>query len=196
MLDRLSKNWVYGSFPAGIMLLILLPIFASGWPLVLTVAFLQLPVYMLHQFEEHDDDRFRRYFNAILGDGYEVLSPTAVWIVNVLGVWGVYVVSLFLAWAVDPGFGLIGIYLPLVNAIMHIRQAVRSRSYNPGLVTAVVLFLPASAFGIWAIQRAHHGTFTYHLVGLGVTVLIHAALMVYVRARRARLSRTLASANS
>lgn len=86
-----------------------MPIFASGWPLVLTAAFLQLPVYMLHQFEEQDDDCSRRYFNAILGDGYEVLSPTAVWIVNVPGVWGVYVVSLFLAWAVDPGFGLIGI---------------------------------------------------------------------------------------
>ena len=196
MLDRLYRYWVYGGFPAGIMLLILLTIFASGWPLVLTAAFLQLPVYMLRQFEEHDDDRFRRYFNAILGDGHEVLSPAAVWIVNVPVVWGVYVVSLFLAWTVDPGFGLIGIYLPLVNAIMHIHQAVRSRSYNPGLVTAVVLFLPVSAFGIWAIHRAHHGTFTYHLVGLGVTVLIHAALMVYVRARRARFSRTSASANS
>jgi hypothetical protein len=52
MLDRLRDNWVYGGFLAALMLLALTPILESGWPLALLLIWLQLPVYMLHQYEE------------------------------------------------------------------------------------------------------------------------------------------------
>jgi len=55
------------------------------------------------------------------------------------------------------GFGLVAIYLPIVNAFVHIGGAILTRRYNPGLITAIVLFLPIGAVGIWMVDRAGGG---------------------------------------
>ena len=64
MLNRLFCYWVYGGALAGVLLLLLAPVLVGGWPLVLVATFLHLPAYRLHQWEEHDGDRFRLFFNA------------------------------------------------------------------------------------------------------------------------------------
>jgi len=184
MIDRLIRNWVYGGFLAGILLLVLLPTFAPAWPLALVAVFLQLPVYMIHQFEEHDDDRFRLFVNRTMGRGREVLSPAAVFVVNVPGVWGVIAASLLLAKSVSLGLGLIAIYLTLINAVVHVLSAVASRAYNPGLVTAIVMFLPSGSLGIWAMDRAGGVGLGHHVLGVGAALAIHAAIMIHIRLRR------------
>ncbi len=67
----------------GLLLFALLPALVTGWSLALVAVLLQLPVYMLHQYEEHDDDRFRRFFNHTMFGGREVLSRRAVFVINV-----------------------------------------------------------------------------------------------------------------
>ncbi len=57
MLSRLIANWVYGGFLAGLLLVLLEPVLTRSWAPALAAVFLQLPVYMLHQYEEHDHDR-------------------------------------------------------------------------------------------------------------------------------------------
>src|SRR5271170_5796943 len=105
MLNRLIANWVYGGFLAGLLLLALTPpIIAQGWPSSLLATFLCLPVYMLHQYEEHDNDRFRRFVNQSLGKGREGLSLGAVFVINVPGVWGVIAISIWLAATINIGF--------------------------------------------------------------------------------------------
>lgn len=59
MMTRLFKYRVYGGFLAGIMILALMPLLADGWNTTFTAIFILLPIYMLHQYEEHDGDRFR-----------------------------------------------------------------------------------------------------------------------------------------
>jgi hypothetical protein len=55
------------------------------------VTFLLLPVYILHQYEEHDNDRFRQFFNQTIGqEGKDVLSPWVVFLTNVAGSVGRY----------------------------------------------------------------------------------------------------------
>lgn len=179
MFGRLIANWVYGGFLAGLLLLLLSPILVRAWPAPLVVTFLCLPVYMLHQYEEHDDDRFRQFVNQQIGRG-EVLSPLAVFVINVPGVWGVIGMSLALAATVRIGFGLVAVYLLLVNGTIHVVHAVISRGYNPGLGTAIALFLPLGAYGIAAIQRAGGGTASMHVVGAGAAIAIHAAIIVHV----------------
>src|SRR5262249_31723113 len=153
MLSRLAQYWVYGGFLSGILLLVLLPEFARNWSSALLAVFLQLPVYMLHQYEEHDNDRFRVYVNRLMGGGREVLSHWAVFVINVPGVWGVIAVSFYLASDVSIGLGLIAVYLTLINAVTHVGAALASRAYNPGLATATFLFLPASVFGVRELQQ-------------------------------------------
>jgi hypothetical protein len=184
-LQRLAANWCYGGFLAGLLLLGLLPVVARGWPLALVFVYLQLPIYMLHQLEEHDGDRFRMFFNETLGQGREALSKMAVFVINIPGVWGVNLASILLAAFVNLGFGLIGIYLTLVNALAHIGQGFAMRRYNPGLATAILLFLPVGGFGLWTVTAAGHGTWGFQALGLLSAIAIHAAIMRYafLRAR-------------
>ncbi len=181
-LSRLTHYWVYGGFLAGLLLLILLPELAHYWSSALLVVFLQLPVYMIHQFEEHDDDRFRHFFNRTIGGGREVLSPLAVFVINVPGVWGLIVVSFYLCANVAAGYGLIAVYLTLVNALVHIAHGVILRAYNPGLGTAVALFLPASFFGLRELQGTGQIGWFQHFVGLLIAIGIHVAIVAYVKA--------------
>jgi hypothetical protein len=167
------------------LLVVLTPLLAVFWPPWLVAVWIQLPIYMLHQFEEHDGDRFQRFVTANLGQGRELLSHAAIWVINVPGVWGVIAVSLGLAVWVRPGLGLIAVYLVLVNALAHIAAGVVLRRFNPGLVTAVVLFLPGGIWGLLALRQAG-ATAADHAIGLAVAVAIHLAIVAF--ANRFRLA--------
>jgi hypothetical protein len=180
MMNRLVSYWVYGGFLAAFLLLGLMPTFTRTWDLALILVFLQLPVYMLHQLEEHDDDRFRRFINDLIGGGRDVLTKGAVFVINVPGVWGVNLVSILLAFFLDLGFGLIGIYLTLINGLVHLAQALRLKRYNPGLITAVFLFLPVGGFALAAVIKSGTATVRYHLLGLGSAVAIHLAIVGWI----------------
>jgi len=179
MIDRLVRNWVYGGALAGVLLLGLLPAVDQGWPVVLVLVYLQMPIYMLHQLEEHDADRFQHVVNEMIGRGRDVLPHEAIFVINI-GVWGLNLISFALAAHAGIGWGLLGAYAMAVNALAHIGQAVRLRHYNPGLVTAIVLFLPVGAGGIWAIAATGEATILQHSIGLAVAVLIHAGIVAYV----------------
>lgn len=185
MVERLLAYWVYGGALAGIAILCLMPALCADWPAALTAVFAMLPLYMLHQYEEHDDDRFRRFFNETIGHGREVLTPLAVFVVNVPGVWGVVIAAFYLARYIDIGYGLVAVYLVLVNALVHIAHAVLFRRYNPGLATAIVLFLPAGICVLRLIDAAGGGRASMHALGLGIAIAIHAAIIVYAKRRGA-----------
>lgn len=184
MLSRLMQFWVYGGFLSGLLILVLLPELARHWSTASLAVFLQLPIYMLHQYEEHDNDRFRLYVNATIGAGCEVLSHQAVFIINVPGVWGVIAASFLLSTCVSVGYGLIAVYLTLVNAVVHIGAAAVTHSYNPGLGTAVFLFVPAGAFGVWKLQETLEVGWGHHLLALSMAIGIHLAIVGYVKMRK------------
>jgi len=189
MLARLVKYWVYGGFLSGWVLLFLTPLIARFWSAPQIAIYVLLPIYMLHQYEEHDEDRFRQSLNRVLGKGKEVLSPLAVFVINVPGVWGILVLSLYLALWVNLGLGLIAVYLTLVNAVVHLIHAVIFRSYNPGLLTAILLFVPFGGYGFWQIESAGAGTILFHVVGLVTAIAIHVAILLHVRSRMLGLNR-------
>ena len=191
MLARLRDNWVYGGFLAALMLLALTPVLARGWSLALLLIWLQLPIYMLHQYEEHDDDRFRRFVNATIGRGHEMLSRLDVFVINIAGVWGVDTLAFCLAARVHIGLGLIAVYLSLVNSVGHCLQAVALRKYNPGTVTAVVLFMPLGGLTLWVLAGSGKVTATDHLIGVGTALLIHAGIIVRVVTRKRQFARAI-----
>jgi hypothetical protein len=186
MFDRFSHNWVYGGALAGVLLLLLLPAIDGGWSLALMLVFLQMPVYMLHQLEEHDDERFRRYVDEMIGHGRDVLPSSAVFVINI-GVWVLNLISFALAAHVGIGWGLIGVYAMVINAIVHIADGIAKRAWNPGLVTAIVLFLPVGLGGLWAISATGEATVLQHGVGIGVARVFHAGIVAYVLGNARRL---------
>lgn len=182
----LIREWPYAAlFTAGFLLALIPLLWPLGLPLLLI--YLQLPIYMIHQFEEHDQDRFRLFANQVIAGGREAFTPTSVFVINSVGVWGIDLLALYLAYYVNLSWGLIAIYLPLVNAIGHIVGSLVLRRYNPGLWTSIVLFLP---FGVWAlveVSRASRADLTAQAIALGVAILIHAGIIVFIRLRLRKL---------
>ena len=98
---------MYAGVVAGLFLLAIVPVFAGAWSLPLLLVFLQFPLYMVHQLEEHAGDRFRTFINTRMAGVPDALTTEAVVVINVPLVWGVDLVVLYLARFVDLGFGLI-----------------------------------------------------------------------------------------
>ncbi len=181
MFNRLVANWVYGGFLAGVLLLALTPIFAAGWDGATTLVFLALPVYMIHQYEEHDADRFRRFVNKRLGGGREILTQADVFWINIVGVWVLLAADLWLVGRFVIGWGVFAAYFLLANAALHILQAIHLRGYNPGLGTAIALFLPLGFAELATLQPV--ATLAQSLAGAGVTLVVYAAIIARVRSR-------------
>ncbi|MEW6146116.1 MAG: HXXEE domain-containing protein [Thermodesulfobacteriota bacterium] len=180
-------NWMYTGLIAGLFLLALVPLLARTLSLPLLLVYLQLPVYMIHQVEEHHGDRFRRYVNGVMANGREVLSTEAVVVINIGCVWVVNMIALYLARFVDLGLGLIAVYLTLINALVHILGALAKRSYNPGLVTAVLLFLPVGLYALIVMSRTSGVTMADQIIAIAFAILVHIAIVMYVRWRMAAL---------
>lgn len=144
---------------------------------------------MLHQYEEHDNDRFRLFINKIFGKGQDVLSHFAVFVINVPGVWGVIAVSILLAATFNIGFGLIAAYLLIVNGLFHILHTIICRAYNPGLGTAIAIFVPLGIYALITIQRSGGGGLWMHATGLATAISIHVLIIVCVFGKRRTFSR-------
>ncbi|MEO0429979.1 MAG: HXXEE domain-containing protein [Pseudomonadota bacterium] len=171
-LDRLASTWVYGGAAMTPVLLILAPLLdlsAGG-----LAAFLVLPLYVIHQVEEHDADRFRAYVNAMVGPDRAGLSLANVAVINVIFVWFFVAASVWLHSTVAPGWGLLAGYLALINGFVHLLPAVVRRSYNPGLITAVALLIP---IGIAVILLLPGASTVEHLASAGSVVFLHAAIV-------------------
>ena len=175
MIERLFQNWVYGGALAGILLVILAPLLVPSLGAGGLYGYLALIAYMLHQYEEHDHDRFRQFVNKRVAVGRRGLSVADVFIINVPGVWGVIALSMWLAERAALGWALIAAWLMVVNALAHSVQAVAMRRYNPGLVTAVVLFVPLGGWilvSLWPVA-----TFTQNATSLVIVLLIHIGIV-------------------
>lgn len=179
MLDRIYENWVYGGAAAALVLLLLTPVL--GLDPLGTLTFLALPIYMIHQFEEHDADRFRLYVNEMLGPNAQGLSHRAVFIINFAGVWLFLTAALWLTKSVSDSWAVLAAYLLLVNGVVHVLPALILRRYNPGLVTASLLFFPLGL----AIGAAANATVTHHLIAFVLVFVLHGAIVVHARRRTA-----------
>lgn len=181
--DDLARHWVAAAGFMGGALLLVVPLLIGMWPWPLLLIFLHSPVYMIHQVEEHADDRFRTFVNRTRFGGREALTTSDVIRINVGFVWGIDLAALYVAWLCGAGWALAAPYLMLVNALAHIGPAIRFRGYNPGLVTGIVLFIPLSAVTL-ALTPA---TLMQHGIGLAVSVLLHVAIAISAY-RRAKAS--------
>jgi hypothetical protein len=60
--------------------------------------------------------------------------------------------------------------------------------YNPGLGSAILLFLPLGALSLWQIQLACGGSLAFQMRGVLATLVVHAAIILHVRQEGIRLS--------
>ncbi|MEL6840995.1 MAG: HXXEE domain-containing protein [Pseudomonadota bacterium] len=153
--DFLVQHWMkVGTFMAPFLVLVAFS-FSASERLVnaRSISLALLVVYILHQFEEHWVDvygrnfAFKPYLNAFLSDllghaqAQEFMSDASVFVINTSLVW---LVGALAIWRGDAHIlaALCMAAIVVVNAISHIGAGLISGSYNPGLLTAVLGFLP------------------------------------------------------
>lgn len=187
MQQWLNRHWVAAALCMAILLVLLIPILAQQWPPAWLFIFAMLPAYMFHQVEEHTGDRFRVFVNQHVFHGVEALTPLAVLWINLPGVWGVGLFSIYAASSLSIGWGLSVVYLVLVNAVAHIMAAILWREYNPGLWTALILFVPLGTRALLQATRLSGVERIHHAAGIAVAIGIHAAIVVYTRSKAAKL---------
>ena len=173
MWQRLTEYWVYSALPMALVLFGLAPFIAPTLALPL---YLTLPVYLLHQYEEHDDDRFRQYLASLFPPGAAGLSKAEIWVINIVLVWFLLLGVFYLEHA-SPGWAMIAAYLLAANALFHIIPALIRRAYNPGLLTAILLFLPLATW-LFASTPAK---LAQHLVSASIMIAFHAFILIWGR---------------
>jgi hypothetical protein len=164
----LTEHWVPAALITAIALTLVVPLLPQHGNLSQILIFSLLPIYMFHQVEEHIGDRFRTFVNQKVFRGVEGLSPLAVLWINLPGVWGVGLLSIYAATFVGVGWGLSMVYLTLVNWVAHVVAAALWRQYNPGLWTALTLFVPVGAWALWRVSGEPDVCWVHHVVGLAV----------------------------
>src|SRR5215831_10582970 len=151
---------------------------------------LLLIAYLLHQFEEHGvdllgrSDYFISYARNLIGElrpeaGF-VLTPLSIYRTNTLVVWLPFLIAVWggrrFIW---PGLAVAG--LLLANGVFHISVALWREEYNPGLGSAIVLFVPVGLL-YFRFVRQHCGI-GWPGIASGVLfgVAAHVALLLVIR---------------
>lgn len=177
-------NWPRAGLLAALFLLAFFPVLWSAAGLAFALVYLLLPVYLIHEFEEHHDDGFRRFFNDHLADGREMLTrPGAFW-TNAVAIWMLFAAAILVAYYVDIGIGLIVVAVVLSNATVHVVGVLAWGGYNPGLTTALLLFVP---LGVWAtleIGAAGDIGVGWYVIAFALGVAVHVAIVVSLKLRQ------------
>ena len=171
-----DQQWSRAGLPLAIILFLLGPFLRPSLGPSRFLIFLHLPVYMLHQVEEHGHGTFKAYTARLLPHA-RGLSDETIFVVNV-GVWGVNLAALYLARVDRLAQGLIAPYVVLVNGILHLVTALRARRSNPGLWTGLILFLPLGGATLVKVARESQATRRDHFWGLGGAILLHLLTML------------------
>lgn len=146
--------------------------------------------YLLHQFEEHGIDAagvpyaFRGALCMRFGFANATACPipeSFITAVNIPAVWiaGPIAALLGRRW---PAIALSYFSVPAVNAFAHIGPALAAGDYNPGLLTAVLLFLPLSLWTLRIALRRPDLGWRIVTATIGGGIVIHAVLILTLRA--------------
>ena len=182
------NNWMRAGLIVAVVTLALLPVLWNTADHSLLLILTLLPVYMIHQYEEHAHGRFVADFNTTIGKGLPVLTKTSAFAINVGGVWLLDLPAFYLAAYVDLGFALIPAYLMTVNAVVHVLGTLATRRYNPGLYTALALFIPWGVFMTVFISARTSNALAFNIFGLVVALAIHAGIVIFALRRRRELT--------
>ncbi|HEX4849160.1 MAG TPA: HXXEE domain-containing protein [Puia sp.] len=157
----------------------------SRWRDTKWLSWLAIPIYMIHEFEEYGIDFLgnKHAFpdglcqNLNLGDYPFCSIPHEFYLyVNIPLVWIFAVIAAVLS-SKNPFVGL-GLYSVIIsNAFAHIFTFFLRHEYNPGLITAILIFLLSfiwisrACFGIGRISKKGI------LVLIGTGIILHAILI-------------------
>ena len=185
MLRYLHKNWSHAGILIAVYVTLVLLCMACQLDLFILLIWLQFPVYLVHEFEEHTyPGGFKQFVNKSVFSVYDQdipLNDERVFWINILAVWFLFPLTAIAAQFIHPALGLLTPCFSLMNASFHIISGIVKRSYNPGLLASIFLNYPLGVYALYmaycegyllssCLAGALFISFAVHIVMIGMAV--------------------------
>ncbi len=157
MLAYLYKNWAF--MGVGIAFYVTLLLASSFYDLsyFIFLVWLQFPVYLLHQCEEHGyPGGFQEFINLRIfktGNTNSPFNPARIFWINIGIIWGLFPLFAVLAQCVNPVYGVFLPIFGLFNATTHIMSGIAKKGYDPGLGISLFLNYPTGIFTLYVAHK-------------------------------------------
>ncbi len=178
----LYKNWMKSTIFVAIYLAIVLFLFVKDTNYPLFLIWMQMCVYLLHQFEEYIlPGGFKEFFNTeMLGsaDDQEPLNDKVACWINVPVIFIAYPVTAILAQFFGIGIGMWTAYFSIINAASHVGIAAKHK-YNPGFVVSLFLNIPFGIYTVWYLNAQNLVGTTANVAGIVLGIAVQAVVMFY-----------------
>ena len=184
MRQYLYRHWADSTLILAIFMIVLLLSSFSTLPWVVLLIWLQFPVYLIHEFEEHVyPGKFREFVNREVfhssREDFPLTIPAVFWI-NILAIWVLFPLSAILAQNISPAFGLLLPIFGLFNASLHIIMLLVKRKYNPGVIISILLNYPTGIYTLYVLDKDGFISGTGLSIAIAITVLAHAVMILSV----------------
>jgi hypothetical protein len=155
----------------------------------LLLGWLLLPVYMIHQFEEHYIDlkgekyAFQKFFCNFLGYTNIDECPGDKEFIFSVNVPGLYIAGILAGLLnnikpiVAGGFAAV----VLLNALVHILAAIKQKKYNPGLFTSIFLFIPIALYYFYEMKKQNKLSYADIGISLFIGILYHLVILLSIK---------------
>jgi len=184
-LSYLYDNWAFMCLPMALLVALPLIRFYNSIPRFEWLVWIQVPIYLLHQFEEHGwPGGFKDFVNQKIfhQQGDRPLDNRGIFWINIPVVWVGFPISAALM-GLSLNFGIWVIYVSLLNGTIHILGGIRFRSWNPGLIVSCFLNVPVSIYTLVVMHQLVSITLLTHIIGIIIAVLTHIAIIAYAITR-------------
>jgi hypothetical protein len=183
MINWLYKNWAKLSFLLAIIVTVIIYLFIKPENIVLFLIWIQIPVYLLHQFEEHIWNGFKSYinrkvFNVQRGD-FPLNDKNIFWI-NIPIIWILMPIFAGLS-SLNIILGLWIPYFAVLNSLSHLIFSIRNREYNPGLIVSLILGIPIGIYALIILYSYITVPVTISIISILFALLLHLVIFAYIR---------------
>jgi hypothetical protein len=183
MVNWLYKNWAKLSVLLAIVLTIFIIIFIKPENIVLFLIWIQIPIYLLHQFEEHAWNGFKNYINKNVfkvQEGDFPLNEKNIFWINIPIIWILMPIFAGLS-SINIIFGLWIPYFAVFNSLSHVIFSIRNREYNPGLIVSLILGIPVGIYTLIVFYSYIAVPAVISIISIFFAVLLHIIIFGYIR---------------
>jgi hypothetical protein len=191
MISWLYKNWAKLCIILSIIVALIILLVVKTNNILLFLIWIQIPIYLLHQFEEHSwPGGFKKFVNKEIFNvevGEYPLNDTNIFWINVPIIWVLMPIFASLSY-INLFFGLWIPYFAVFNSLTHVIGAIVKRKYNPGLFVSLVLGIPVATYTLWLFYNLVNVPLIITLLSILVVLLLHIAIIIPA-VRRSKLEK-------
>jgi len=185
-IEWLYKNWAKLCLILSVIVTIIIFLVVKTDNMLLFLIWIQIPIYLLHQFEEHAwPGGFRKYVNLNIfkvKNAEYPLSDLSVFWINIPIIWVLMPIFAALSY-LNLFFGLWIPYFAVLNSLTHVIAAIVKREYNPGLLVSLLLGIPVAGYALWLFYALISVPLIVTVISILVAVLMHLFLIIFIRKR-------------